>query len=56
MTRDRRFAEPYSTQRFAARRSMLQDRLPIRTAVAAVMGATVALWLLITLALDGLLF
>jgi hypothetical protein len=56
MTRDRRFAGPYSTQSFAARCGMLQDRLPIRTAVAAVMGATVALWLLITLALDGLLF
>ena len=55
MTRNRHFAERWSTRVSAARRGTPKDRLPIGTAVAIVVGANVAFWLLIALALDHLL-
>jgi hypothetical protein len=56
MTRDRRMAELFLARASAARGSTQEDRLPIWTAVAAVTGANVTLWLLIALVLERLLF
>ncbi len=56
MTQNRRFAERWSTRISAVRRGTAKDRLPFGTAVAIAAGANVAIWLLIALALDHLLF
>ena len=55
MTRNQHLAEVFLARTSAARRGTREDRLPIWTAVAVVTGANVALWLLIALALEGLL-
>ena len=55
MTRNRPLAELFLPRTSAAHRGTREDRLTMPTAVSVVMGANVAMWLLIALVLDGLL-
>lgn len=56
MTQKHRFAEIRPAEIFTDRRGGREDRLPIETTVAAITCLTAALWVLLALALDRLLF
>lgn len=56
MTQKQRLAEIRPAEIFTNRRGRREDRLPIETTVAVITCLATALWVLLALALDRLLF